>query len=426
MLQKLLTCLLILLLSVGCAERRFYPPPPDVRANLTDIAVIASAGAAAPSLPDSPVKGAGQGAAVGAGQGAVGSLAGGLQAGAATRDPLGAIFMTALGVVLAPPAAVIGGVVGASRAHPADEVTAAERNFRQTLAEIELLETLHDEVTDALRKRTSLRVFDIPASNITDYSVLSDKKVDTILEIAVTRFEFEVDGRISPDITIHLVTEARLVSAVDRQEVYRRVWAFASQNHNYFELSDNNAALLRSEIETAVQLMAQKMVYDIFVSTTPEEVIATPIGGAVRTLSAAPQPEMSQKGEDGPSDSLTAWQREQQIDRPCNATTDAEAVTVHEDPWLGEWVARKDKAILTLHVEEAAVRGQFQIGDEKFPIFGKVDDHGFIDAAIHARNWWDTANLKGTFPELKIDQPLGAQWNIKLRQFDGETFQMCS
>jgi hypothetical protein len=113
----------------------------------------------------------------------------------------------------------------------------------------------------------------------------------------------------------------------------------------------------------------------------------------------------------------------QEISRKLTACSDA---TVLEKPWVGRWVARKDKAILTFDIEEEVVRGRVESGDNEFPIFGKVGEDGAIDASIFGRRSWDRMNVRGDFPVLDISYPVGGQRSPAFQMLEGKTVRLCS
>lgn len=107
----LIICLFIALLvgQLGCAlgPQLLRPPPSErVRAQLGTIGILSARFAPEAKL-EGPTRGKGSGAAKGAAKGFLGSIAAGLEAGAYAGEA--GILAFALGLALAPPAAVIGG-----------------------------------------------------------------------------------------------------------------------------------------------------------------------------------------------------------------------------------------------------------------------------------------------------------------------------
>ncbi len=242
----------------------------EVREKLGVIGVVAVSSRKT-SEPKAPVKGAGSGALMGAGQGALGSVFAGGQA-CQSGEPFFCAFGLALGIVLAPPAALIGGVVGASRAHPAEEVQAADASLRTALAETKPHEHLRDWLVNVGRERTGFTLL-----NLSDvkpgigYRTLATEGVDTVLELDLTDFRVESHGRIDPDLTIRIDTRARLVRTADNREVYRRGWRYESHERSYFDMAANSAKLLRTEIREGYEKLADQMIYDLFIGTAPEK-----------------------------------------------------------------------------------------------------------------------------------------------------------
>ena len=114
-----------LLAVSGCAQVNIAPPSPELLSRLSEVGVVA---VTAPSMkpPGEPVKGARQGMDSGIKQGARYSLAGGASL-CLAQEPYSCAFGLVAGVLLTPPAAVIGGTLGALRARTKDEVEAAAK-----------------------------------------------------------------------------------------------------------------------------------------------------------------------------------------------------------------------------------------------------------------------------------------------------------
>src|SRR5262249_22206645 len=103
------------------------PLPAEVRNNLVTISVVTTPAYAVLGQDiETPVAGAGRGALHGAGQGAVGSVA----AGFVSSNGAGLV----VGILLAAPAGLVGGVVGAARAHSSAEVAETDAAIREVLA----------------------------------------------------------------------------------------------------------------------------------------------------------------------------------------------------------------------------------------------------------------------------------------------------
>ena len=115
----------------ACETVAFAPPGDDVRDQLGEVAVVSLPLAVRGPIED-PVKGVGAGTMSGAGQGALGSLAGGASV-CQGGEPYSCAAGLALGIAFALPAAIVGGIVGASRAHPAEDVDAASAALRAAL-----------------------------------------------------------------------------------------------------------------------------------------------------------------------------------------------------------------------------------------------------------------------------------------------------
>jgi hypothetical protein len=107
------------LFLASCAETKFLPPSPEIRQHLA-VTSVRSLPEVQPSEPQAPVAGVGRAALTGAGQGAaIGFLTGAVAcAGGPLLCGLGVIAGAAFAVV----GALIGAIIGAAKAHSAQDV----------------------------------------------------------------------------------------------------------------------------------------------------------------------------------------------------------------------------------------------------------------------------------------------------------------
>lgn len=275
----------------------FSPPDADVRAQLGAVKVIPVSARTSRDVDD-PVKGAGRGALVGAGKGAAGGFAAGASL-CQTGDPLFCGVGLVLGAALAVPGAVVGSGVGASLAHPAEEVEAATENLIIALADARP----HEEVAwriSMVQLPNRLQVGEAEDSEWADYRDLADEGWDTVLEVEVVWFELFVQGDINPKISPKLILQGRLIRTRDNTELYRRKWLLWGEERNYFEAAADNARLFRQDLQQAYGALADRIVDDLFQSSLIEQDRPSREGEIV-TLESAPPLAVSAKNRAQPS-----------------------------------------------------------------------------------------------------------------------------
>ncbi len=268
----------------GCAETKFVPPSAEVRQHLGKIAVVAMPTQSTPTV-DKPVSGTGSGALAGAGEAAVGGL--GIGAEGCRGGAYACVFGLALGTAVAIVGAPIGAVVGAINAHSDEEVRAADANLRAALGDVNAGEELRNRVAAAAKARTP---YDLTAPQVTtakepDRNLIADG-INSTLEITITNFYLTSAGKIDPDVTLAIVAEVRLRHVADGLEIYRRKWAYVGAPKNYFQMASGHAAVLRAEIQSGLDRLADRIVTDLFISNSPERREASPRPGTVLTIEA--------------------------------------------------------------------------------------------------------------------------------------------
>ena len=194
---------------------RRVPPPDSVREQFGSIALISTLSPLA--IPKQPwASGPGKVALVGFGQGFFGTLSSSAGGGGA-----GAI----LSLLLAPPAGLVGAVVGASRARSKEEVEETDAVFRSFLTQEPFDQELTQRVLAAtLSHAPENRISLVEAQDI-DPANLSAKPggltalgYDSALEVTLT-YGFLVEGEISPSVALDALVEAKDLSRRVRRPI---------------------------------------------------------------------------------------------------------------------------------------------------------------------------------------------------------------
>jgi hypothetical protein len=228
-----------------------------------------------------------------------------------------------LGAALAVPGAVVGSGVGASLAHPAEEVEAAMENLIIALADARP----HEEVAwriSMVQLPNRLQVGEAEDSEWADYRDLADEGWDTVLEVEVVWFELFVEGDINPKISPKLILQGRLIRTRDNTELYRRKWLLWGEERNYFEAAADNARLFRQDLQQAYGALADRIIDDLFQSSLTEQDRPSREGEIV-TLESAPPLAVSAKNRAQPSG--------------AEATTESGSETAQQN-LDGRWIAR--------------------------------------------------------------------------------------
>ena len=194
-----------------------------------------------------PAKGAGEGAARGAARGAWAVCVG-----------LGCLL-------LSPPAALIGAVVGAARAESAAEVEAKGKALKAAMEELKVPETLRRCAGDRLREQMAT-----PGSR-----VLLGEPASTILDVVVEQFGLtaaQPPGErmlINPPLRLVLTERTRLIRAADGTELYGHWLTYRGRPRPLEDWVAQNPMLLREEAERACRELAERLVDEVFLLYLP-------------------------------------------------------------------------------------------------------------------------------------------------------------
>jgi hypothetical protein len=252
---------------------------------------VSSAGDEA-SIPPPPPLGRGAAALSGAAAGAAASLLFGLEAaGRSKRDDFGAgALALALGVVLAPIAALIGAGVGAAEAHPQEEIDAARESLERALRQADPTTGLRHAVVAASQAAPGLEFVDCHGLSA-DASCVDSQgaPVAMLVQLGVMPIDFEVEGEIEPGLRLRVVAEAH-VRLAGQADPWSRAWTYRGCQQGYFELAAHDAELLRAELNAAELALATRIIDDLTTSREwPPQYGLQPEGSVWVVLPAGPE-----------------------------------------------------------------------------------------------------------------------------------------
>ena len=268
---------LVSLVACGQPTLEVPPTPGSIAAmpGIWAVSVVAAEGEGEPAVPPAPL---GRGAAAGhsAKVGALGSVYGGadLAVGALGSGPWGPILaggLVAGGVVVAPVAAVVGAVGGATVAASPEEIAAAEASMARALTDLPLHEALLAAVTTDVERRAGRMLADCGTALRPGDCALADAAApDLLLRLDLGSPLFEIEGEVRPKLRLvqRLSAEVRTSSVV--VPLHARAWVYRGNQHRYLELAANDARLLRQEFAAARAALVAKAVDDVFTPGGPE------------------------------------------------------------------------------------------------------------------------------------------------------------
>ncbi len=258
--------LLVVLAAAGCAS---VPPPPlpsdDVRNAIGTLGVVAFRSGDTVG-PESPTKGAGEGAAVGARQGAQEAYSRVAEASCGANEPSGVLCAVGIGVgaVLAPIGAIVGAGIGVGRSRSQEQVEAAQASLIAVLDATRPDIELRDQVVRYARRHVAVEALADAAG-----SAASQAGVNTVLELQPIHLGVVTEGKISPVLKVTLDVRGTLVSATSGRGLYIRSWVYRGSERDYFELGADGGAAFRAELDRAYDRLAKKIVRDLLVATDP-------------------------------------------------------------------------------------------------------------------------------------------------------------
>ena len=208
---------------------------------------------------DDPVAGAGKGALTGAGAAAG---AWGVEL-AGASDPYEAIVY----VALLPVVVVTGAITGAITAHPETEVIKATTAIKAALSDTKPAEGIQDALVKSL---TSLYGDRVRTQFLSGYEMnmspdqLAALGIDTVLDLEISHLDLVVSGKLDPDAALTMTIRASVIVTDTKAATPPSSWTYLGKRHDYFDLAEDDAHLLRESIKNTYKEIANVLVTDYF------------------------------------------------------------------------------------------------------------------------------------------------------------------
>ena len=269
-------CIGSLIFAQGCSTKPPPQPPPSeaLRASLGTVGVVSVVPAPEGRLnPTGP--GVGGGAAGGAARGALEGLSQAAHSATGAAGGGGALGALVALVILTPVYVVVGGVaggaVGAAAIIPESAAKEIETTLRQVVAEHEPQAELRRLVMARAAAETTEKTIDLGTGGIIDpgvmpdYALLAAKGVQTVLEVGVLAISLTGKGGSDPVLVLSVDARARLIHAADNLVLWSDEHVrFATPSHKYSEWSAEEAALLKSDLERGLEVLARQINDKVF------------------------------------------------------------------------------------------------------------------------------------------------------------------
>ncbi len=250
----------------GTADKEPPPPPKRLRADLGRIGIVSAS--FQPEVRFHTPMTKGKASLHGAGAGAVLVLSSAAQ---------GCIGSGCAGVLaLVPVAAAVGSIVGAITGVPSQKIKETEDTLNDYLAAVNFQETMRERFLKAARKQTRypFLLLEVQGPTFLDeevtYGSLSNKGIDTILEIGLRKCELSgAKNSINPDLYFLMAAGIRLIRATDGHVLFSRNFVYELTPYKFSEWSANNAQPFREELDRGFRYLAMEIVKALTLIQTP-------------------------------------------------------------------------------------------------------------------------------------------------------------
>jgi hypothetical protein len=186
-------------------------------------------------------------------------------------------------LALVPVFAAVGSVAGAIMGVPPQKIKETEDALSDCLATLNFQETMRERFFREAREQTQypFLLLEVQGPTVLDeevtYGSLSDKGIDTILEIGLRKFELwgEKDS-INLPLDLLMAAGIRLIRVADGLVLFSRnfVYDYVSVPLKFSEWGANNAQPFREELDRAFQYLATEIVKTLSMIQTPLEYVS--------------------------------------------------------------------------------------------------------------------------------------------------------
>jgi hypothetical protein len=181
---------------------------------------------------------------------------------------------------------IVGPFYGAATAEAPVTVEESEARLKAGLASMRIQESMRDHVVQAGRflANRDLTALDgqgpESASDLLTYFPIHDTKVDTVLELRVTRVwlssnesffkplgsrqKLSEELQINPSLSLGMEVRGRLIRTADKVVLFDNTWEHEGEAHLFAEWAANNAQLFAAELERAYDVLSNTIVTTIF------------------------------------------------------------------------------------------------------------------------------------------------------------------
>ena len=251
------------------------PPSEEMRAQFGTMGIVSAASNPKiqfhPEFAKGRLSGVGKGAGIGTGAGAIYGLSLIPPTGSCRGYSCGAVVILAatsatIGAVVG---GVVGGITGAVNAVPKEEARRIEATAKNAFHGIIIQKTMAASVFKNSLESPDYNFIllgedDFIISTPYDFDLLRERGIDTVLELNVKGAGFKEGRGKNPLIAFFVKVHTRLIRTMDGKEIYSREFEYKSSKYNSADWLDDDAHLLREEINNGFKELSRQIVEELF------------------------------------------------------------------------------------------------------------------------------------------------------------------
>lgn len=176
-------------------------------------------------------------------------------------------------LIILPFAAAIGSATGASNAKSPEEVDAARAGLRAAIQDTDFSELLRRRLS-AAKAVGGVEIASVSSGSGTAGTAAGNASHLLTLEYSLG---IKRNGVVVPDVGVYVLVKGQLLSGDRKQVLHTNVWGYCGEQRSFIDMSQNNGAPFRTEMEKAAEVLGEAILFDLFNSNASRSISQAPI-----------------------------------------------------------------------------------------------------------------------------------------------------
>jgi len=185
------------------------------------------------------------------------------------------IIALALGIALAPPAALIGGTYGAIVAESPEAIKNAETKLQKVWETQNPPVSIQTALVSTAQEKANRILVLLPCAQppeiiqSKDCEALKIKGIDTLVKPNLTLMGLAGSTGINPSLHLSIVLSVQVIRTADKEVLGKENIEYSGSEHTFVEWADNDGKLLNEEFSLGYKNLADQVIAYLFLTPPP-------------------------------------------------------------------------------------------------------------------------------------------------------------